>query len=167
MGTTLESMMSDAYTVLDKVGSDVFIKVPTNMIGLTAMKKLKKNGVHVTATAIYSKFQGYLAILAGADYLAPYYNRMLNMNIDANGVIRALAEEIHQKKSSTEILAASFHNINQVTCAIESGAQNVTLSPSILESGIYFPALTQTVADFTRDWESIYGSKTTINSLVK
>ena len=43
--------------------------------GLAAIKTLKSEGYKITATAIYTVFQGLLAIEAGADYLAPYYNR--------------------------------------------------------------------------------------------
>lgn len=35
------------------------------------MKILKSKGFRITATCIYTKIQGDLAILAGADYIAP------------------------------------------------------------------------------------------------
>lgn len=40
--------------------------------GLKAIRILKVEGVSVTATAIYTKIQGILAIEAGADFIAPY-----------------------------------------------------------------------------------------------
>ena len=69
---------------------------------------LKKEGYHITATAIYTVIQGFLAIEAGADYLAPYYNRMENLNIDSNSVIRQLALAIDRQNSPSKILAASL-----------------------------------------------------------
>ena len=84
VGQTAEAMLADAHMILEELDDQVYIKVPTDMTGLAVIKQLKKEGIHVTATAIYSEFQGYLAIAAGVDYLAPYYNRMINMNIDSD-----------------------------------------------------------------------------------
>ena len=80
---------------------------------------LKAEGYKITATAIYTVFQGLLAIEAGADYLAPYYNRMENLNIDSAQVISQLASAIERNHSSSKILAASFKNVAQVNRAFK------------------------------------------------
>jgi TalC/MipB family fructose-6-phosphate aldolase len=167
VGKTETEMLADAHTIIDKIDSSVFIKVPTNEVGLSVMKTLKQEGINVTATAIYTEFQGYLALAAGADYLAPYYNRMCNMNIDADRVIQALATEIKRTDSNSKILAASFHNVAQVNQAIENGSQAVTMGPDILASGLGMPAINQAVTDFSADWASVYGEGQTVSSLGK
>jgi len=80
--------MRAAAEIRKKCGDAVYIKVPVTPAGLAAIKTLKPEGYKITATAIYTTFQGLLAIEAGADYLAPYYNRMENLNIDSDAVIR-------------------------------------------------------------------------------
>jgi TalC/MipB family fructose-6-phosphate aldolase len=165
VGQTTEAMVEDAHTILKNVDDHVFIKIPTNEAGLAAIKQLKSEGVNVTATAIYTKFQGYLAMSAGADYLAPYYNRMVNMNINADEVIGELAAQICRENSSTKILAASFHTVQQVNSAFEMGAQAATMSADILNTALTAPAIGAAVKDFTNDWESIYGVGTTVTSL--
>ncbi|KJY63001.1 Fructose-6-phosphate aldolase [Lactobacillus helsingborgensis] len=90
VATTTEGIVADAHAVLAKLEKDVYIKIPVNQAGLAAIKILKKENVRITATSIYTELQGFLAIAAGADYLAPYYNRMENNNIDANKVISDL-----------------------------------------------------------------------------
>ena len=67
-----EGMLQDADTLLNKVDSQIYIKIPVTMEGIKAIKILKSRGIHVTATAIYGKSQAFLALEAGADYLAPY-----------------------------------------------------------------------------------------------
>jgi TalC/MipB family fructose-6-phosphate aldolase len=161
-GRSTADMITDAHRILAEIDNDVYIKVPTNEAGLAAIKQLKNEGIHITATAIYSELQGFLAVAAGADYLAPYYNRMLNMNIDAAYVIRALNHEISQDRSTTKILAASFHNCQQVNEAIESGADAVTIGPDILKTALTNPAINAAIKDFTDDWESIYGKNSII-----
>lgn len=69
------TMLREADTVLNKVDDKVFIKVPVNENGLKVMRALKKDRIGVTATAVYSKIQGYLALETGADFIAPYYNQ--------------------------------------------------------------------------------------------
>ncbi len=50
---------------------------------LKAMKILKAEGKNVTATAVYDLMQAYMALAkAGADYIAPYTNRIGNLGND-------------------------------------------------------------------------------------
>jgi Transaldolase len=162
-----DGMIRDAHTVLGKLGKNTYIKVPVTEAGLRAIKILKGENVSVTATAIYTKFQGYLAIEAGADYIAPYFNRMQNMNIDSDRVVAELANAIKRNNSSTKILAASFKNVGQVNAAIEAGAQAVTISPDILKNALDFPPIQQAVTDFTGNWESVFGKGEKIYTLIK
>ncbi|RRK10085.1 fructose-6-phosphate aldolase [Lactiplantibacillus garii] len=167
VGQTTEAMVEDAHTILKNVDDNVYVKIPTNEAGLAAIKQLKAEDVNVTATAIYTKFQGYLAMSAGADYLAPYYNRMVNMNINADEVIGELSTQIMRENSRTKILAASFHTVQQVNSAFEMGAQAATMSADIFKTALTAPAIGAAVNDFTADWESLYGQGSTISSLAK
>lgn len=132
-----EGMMKDAQAILNHIDNDVYVKVPTNAEGLKVMQALKNQGVNITATAIYTKFQAYLAIAAGADYIAPYFNRMENLNINPRDAITAMAKEIERTNSSTKILAASFKNVSQVNTACECGAQAATMGIDIVKSALY------------------------------
>lgn len=160
VGETTAEIVADAHRVLQEIDHDVYIKIPTDPAGLEAMKQLKKENVHITATAIYTVFQGELAIAAGADYLAPYYNRMMNMNIDAASVIAELAQAIEMSHSQTKILAASFHNVAQVTSALKNGAQAVTIGTDVIAAGLNAPMIAAAVHDFKKDWQSMYGEQT-------
>lgn len=83
-------MVKEAHAILKNVDDAVYIKIPTTEEGLKAMRALKAEGVHVTATAIYSKIQGFMAIACGADFIAPYYNRMENLDIDSCDTIAGI-----------------------------------------------------------------------------
>ena len=165
VATEYEEMLSDAKRIVTEIDPDVYIKVPVNPVGIKAIKELKRQGLKVTATAIYTEFQGYLAIAAGADYLAPYFNRMENSNIDAKKIIAHLAKEIERTNSTSKILAASFKNLGQVNAAIQSGAQAVTIGNEVVNQIFAMPAINQAVADFTKDWESIFGQEQKIYQL--
>ncbi|MFT9098048.1 fructose-6-phosphate aldolase [Liquorilactobacillus sp.] len=166
VGQTISEMLADAQTIFEQVGPETYVKVPTTLIGLEVIKRLKQEGHNVTATAIYTKLQGLLAISAGADYIAPYYNRMQNMGINAPEVIKEFAAAIISNGTQTKILAASFHNVDQITTALANGAQAVTVDPALIATGLNHPAIQQAVNDFTNDWEATFGVGQTITSLL-
>jgi len=152
-----EGMMKDAKAMLDHIDPDVYIKIPVSEEGLKAIKALKADGVNVTATAIYTKFQAYLAIAAGADYIAPYFNRMENQNIDPREAIAEMAKEIERTNSQTKVLAASFKNVGQVNASLECGAGAATMGVDILQQALGMSAICQAIADFQADWETVHG----------
>lgn len=153
-------MIADAHRILSEVDKDVYIKIPVTMEGLPAIRLLKEEGHKVTGTAIYSSQQGFLAMEAGADAIAPYFNRMENMGIDPDQVIGALADMIRLYDYPTEILAASFKNAGQVDRAFLAGAQTATLDPSILTGALTQPHIISAVDAFDEDWKSVYGENT-------
>lgn len=167
VGKTKDEFISDAWTIWANVDEDVYVKIPTTEEGLAAIKTLKAEGKHITATGVYTEFQAYMAMANGADYIAPYYNRMRNMNIDAVAFIKNVANRIAAEGSSSKILAASFHNVEEVNNAIRYGAQAVTMGPDIMASGLGMPAIGKAVDDFKSDWESVYGKGSSITALAK
>ena len=62
-----EGMMTEAKVMRETVGGNFYVKIPTTKEGLKAIKNLKKEGFKVTATAVYTSIQAYLAAEAGAD----------------------------------------------------------------------------------------------------
>lgn len=152
-----EGMIAEANAILANVDDQVFIKIPTTPQGLKAMRLLKAKGVGITATAIYTKMQGLLAMEAGADFIAPYFNRMQNLDINPCEVITTFAQMIAEYHYSTKILAASFKNMGQVNTAFECGAQAATLSPDLLVDAFKMPSIQKAVDDFAADWEKTFG----------
>lgn len=160
IGQDYGAIMKDARGILDKAGRDVYIKIPVTMQGLKAIMALKKESARVTATAVYQTSQALLALEAGADYVAPYYNRMMNMEIDADRVIEETASMIYKYGYQTQILAASFKNMAQVNRAFAMGAQAATLQPQLLYDVFEMPAIQKAVDAFGQDWVKAFGSKT-------
>ncbi len=161
---TCDQMIEEAYRLVDKLG-DIYIKIPVSEEGLKAIKVLKENGYHITATCIYSKIQGDMAILAGADYIAPYFNRMENIGVEPRNVIKHFANIIAKCSSDTKILAASFKNIRQVTDSFENGADYATVDPDLLHNSINAPHILKATEQFSEDWYSIFGQNTSILEL--
>ncbi|MBS6763482.1 MAG: fructose-6-phosphate aldolase [Clostridium sp.] len=158
-GSTCEEMLKEAEALTDRLGKDTYIKVPTNEEGIKTMKVLKSRGNRVTATAIYMPQQAMLAASVGADYVAPYFNRMNNMNVDSKKAIGDMAWLFEHNQIQTKIVAASFKNTQQVMDALMAGAQAVTVSPELYTQMVENPMIDSAIAGFAADWKATYGDK--------
>ena len=147
-------MVAEAKKLQAELGGNLYIKVPVTQEGLVAIKQLKQADFKITATAIYTTMQGLLALEAGADYLAPYYNRMENLDTDPVALIAQLASAREKSTQKGKILAASFKNASQVTKALGAGAQAVTAGSDIYAASLADPAIAKAVSDFAIDWKT-------------
>jgi len=154
---TAKDMLTAAHRILDEVDGGVFIKVPVTTEGLKTIKALKAEGVSVTATVVYDLMQAYLAIDAGADYIAPYCSRMLKLGKDYCADVAAMRAYIDRSRSAARILGASFHAMEQITNVIAAGAHDVTLSPAYLDEGVGASYVLDAVQKFSDDWYEGHG----------
>lgn len=158
-GSICEEMLKEAEALTGRLGKDTYIKVPANEEGIKTMKVLKSRGNRVTATAIYMPQQAMLAASVGADYVAPYFNRMNNINVDSKKAIGDMAWLFEHNQIQTKIVAASFKNTQQVMDALMAGAQAVTVSPELYTQMVENPMIDSAIAGFAADWEATYGDK--------
>lgn len=158
-GSTCEEMVKEAETITDKLGKNTYIKVPVNEEGIKSIKMLKSQGYKVTGTAIYMPQQAMLAASVGADYVAPYFNRMNNMNVDSKKALEEITWLFEHYHKDTKILAASFKNTHQIMDALLAGAHAVTASPELYTQMVESPVIDSAIAGFGTDWEAVYGDK--------
>ena len=156
-GATCEEMLKEAEAIVSRLGKETYIKVPTTEVGIGTMKRLKEQGYKVTATAIYMPQQAMLAASVGADYVAPYFNRISNMSVDSKKVITDIANLFKTHHCQTKILAASFKNTQQIMDALSSGAAAVTADPSLFTQMVESPVIEAAVDGFLQDWKNVYG----------
>lgn len=154
-----EEMLQEAETITARLGKDVYIKVPVVEEGVKAMKLLKEGGFHVTATAVVSVQQAFLAGSVGADYVAPYINRMANLNIAPYETVARIRNLFDNQSIETKILGASFKNTQQVMLTYEYGAQAVTVAPDLLSTMCSNAVTDLWVANFEKDWAGLYGDR--------
>lgn len=162
ISTDAENMIKEGKKIVEELGINTYIKIPTTLEGLKAMKELSKQGYKITATTIYTPMQAYLVAKAGADYAAPYVNRIDNLG--ANGI--SAAKQMHDIFTNngykTKILAASFKNSQQVLELCDYGIGASTVAPNIIKGLINNPAVSVAVDEFTKVFESICGEGKTM-----
>lgn len=160
VGETAEEMVAEAKLLQDRLGENTYAKVPVTKEGLKAMKMIKNEGIGVLATAIFTPMQALLAARAGADWVAPYVNRIDNISGDGVGVIAAIRDIYDQAGIETKIVAASFKNVQQVLECAKLGAEAVTVPGDILEKMLEHLMTDWSMDQFNHDWKAQYGNRT-------
>lgn len=156
---TADGIVDEAHRLLNNIDDQVYIKIPLNEAGLAAITRLKVEKINITATAIYSKAQGILAVAAGVDYIAPYFNRMESLDIDIKDTISMLSRFIKRHNSNCKILAASFKNVAQMSAAFEAGAHACTIQPNLLQRAIDASGIQDAIDTFADDWFTNFGTR--------
>lgn len=157
VATDADGIVKEAKRILKEVDKDVYIKVPVSYDGIRAIKKLKKENINVTATAVYDLMQAYMALDAGSDYIAPYINRIGNLGQDPMYLVSNLAEKIEHDGYDCQIVGASFKGVEQVRECLNNNAQSVTVSFDVLKTIFKNPSIEKAVTDFNNDWYNMYG----------
>ena len=157
LGTTTEEIIKDAERIRKEVEGPLYVKIPVSDAGYKAMRILKKEGYGVTATAIYTPQQALLAANCGADFTAPYVNRIDNISGMGVSVVQMITELFELHDLETRVLAASFKNVQQVHEVALAGAESVTVSSDIMWKLAEHPLTDMSVEQFTKDWETLYG----------
>ncbi|MCI9626263.1 MAG: fructose-6-phosphate aldolase [Clostridia bacterium] len=158
--TTAEKMVEEAQIIKERIGGNLYIKIPIGEEGLKATMELQKLGIGVTMTAIFTPAQALIAAKAGADFVAPYVNRLDNIIGDGSRVVAEIVQVLEAHRLDCKVLAASFKNAQQVHKCAMAGCQSVTVSADILKAIITHPMTDVAVAGFQKDWQAAYGEQT-------
>lgn len=164
VSTKAEEMVKEAQFILRELGQNTFIKIPVTQEGIKAIGLLSRQGINVTATAVYSPMQAFVAAKAGAKYTAPYVNRLDNMGSDGVQIAKDIHDMFKMHDMKTEVLAASFKNSKQILSLCKHGIGSVTAPPEVLDALIKNDATAVAVEVFTKDFYSLVGEgKTMMN----
>lgn len=140
-------------------GGNFYAKIPVTEEGYRAIPLLKKKGIKVTATAVYSHMQAMVAARAGANYVVPYVSRLDNVSSHGIDVVRDIVKSFNDYKMPTKVMAASFKTVDQVHRAILTGCFAVTVNFELLERLRSHPLTDMSVEWFTRDGKDMYDIK--------
>ena len=160
VSTDYEQMLEEARYICSLRPKNTYVKIPVTHNGYKAIKQLKSEGLGVLATAIYSADEAFLAAMNGADYLAPYVNRMCNYGDGIGQVLDLLQMLETQGFENTKVIAASFKNVEQVHTLIAAGIQSVTVPPEVVVTMIDHPGTKIAVDEFSVAWREAYGRDT-------
>lgn len=144
----------------------IAFKVPISVEGLRATRRIKQDNpdVKINLHMAFSAAQASLAMLAGADYIAPLIGRYADRVAALNGYGKRapgndagsdMLESIMQckwaMKSNSIILASSIRTVHDFVVAATLGADAVTLPPAVLRESLEHPMTEEGVKTFWED----------------
>jgi transaldolase len=147
---TLSEREVEAERMLDLRPRQIGLKIPASLENMALVSRFVGEAP-VAVTALFSVAQGYLAILAGADYVLPYVNRVTRLYGDGFAFVRKLAGLIEAVGEETDILAASIKSGTEAVETILAGADHVSVPMSVIREMGYHPLSVQAIADFARE----------------
>lgn len=157
LSSNATEMVEEALYNRDQIGGNYYAKIPVTPEGIKAIKELKQKDIQILATTIYTPMQALIAAKAGADYVAPYVNRIENLSGNGTKVVEEIRNIFDKHNLSCKILAASFKNVRQVKEVCLAGAHAITASREIIESFLSHPSTRADIEKFRDDWQQFYG----------
>lgn len=160
-----KDIVEEGLRLRELMGENFYLKIPVSPEGLKATMKLKEQGVGITMTAIFTQQQALIGAKAGADFVAPYVNRLDNIVSDGVHVVSEIVNLFKVHNIDSKVLAASFKTAEQVHKIAMVGTQAITINPELFEQLVYHPLTLYAVDDFEADWASVYGNQKIIDMI--
>lgn len=162
VGSHAEELVKEAQFINKELPGNIIVKVPVTTEGIKAIKLLKEQGIRTLATTVYTPMSAYVAAKAGAEYVAPYVNRIDNLTGNGIQVVKDIVTIFKEHELSCKVLGASFKNVQQMQQVCLAGAEGITAAPELIEAMLTIPSVDANVQQFKDDWLTLYG-KDTIN----
>ncbi len=158
-----QEMLQEALSYIQADSRRVIPKIPMTQSGLKVAMQLKRQGQRMAFTAVTSIAQTYCAAQAGADFVIPYFNRLERSGINASERITQMVKVLTQQRAynnvpdmpETRLLVASLKTPAEVSCALQAGAHDLTITPNVLLEMVRDPLSEQAVDKFAQDWQKM------------
>ena len=119
------------YKIGEFIGIECVIKIPLSVDGIAMVPKIKSMGGKILLTACFDAKQMITASALDADYIAPYFGRMLDAGIDAMAHMKAMA--LMSQKVSCRPIIASLRSARQLVEIAELGHDCFTISEAVMD----------------------------------
>jgi transaldolase len=134
---------------------NVYVKLPTTEDGIKALVTLKKEGIKVNMTLVFSATQALILAKAGADLISPFVGRLDDIGQDGMGLIQEIMTIWPNYDFDTKVLVASIRHPRHIIDSAAMGAHVATMPPEVLEKLIKHPLTDKGLAAFMADWEKV------------
>lgn len=157
VGATAEEMVTEARYITGEISGEIVMKIPVTREGIKAIKLLKVAGIRTLATTVYTPMSAYVAAKAGAEFVAPYVNRIDNLTGDGIKVVEEIVELFAKHQLDCKVIGASFKNVQQLQHVCLAGAYGLTAAPELIDGLLKHPSVEADVAVFKEQWMTQYG----------
>jgi transaldolase len=140
---------------LAQMAPNAVVKVPMTPNGLSAGKRLMKDGIKINVTLVFSPAQAILAAEIGAYIVSPFIGRIDDMAGDGMHALRQICEIYEVQGYETNVLAASLRHPMHVVEAGLAGADIATMPYAVFAQLVKHPLTDIGLSKFLEDWQSL------------
>lgn len=135
----VQVLSEDSYDMLEE-GKDLFtfsdriiVKTPVSKEGLKAIYLLSQEGIPTMATTVFTPSQAFMASMAGANFIAPYFSHIEKSGRNALQTLRSMVHILNVNQLTTEVIAASINSIEQFEQCAEIPVPHITIKDSLFK----------------------------------
>jgi transaldolase len=152
VSTDTEGMLREARDLVE-IADNIYVKFPCTTAGLAACKAVRKDGIRVNMTLVFSPAQALLAAKAGANFISPFLGRIDDIASDGMDILAQCIEIVKNYDFSSEILSSSLRGPMHVVESARLGADIATMPYSVFTQLIKHPLTDLGLERFIADWE--------------
>jgi transaldolase len=154
-GPSATSFIAEARA-LRRLHPLILPKLPSTTEGFIACRALSSECIPVLVTTVCSVNQAYLAAVAGATSICPYYARLGESGQDPAAFIATVAALYARNGIKTEILPASIRTLAQAEAALVAGASGLIIFDELFRQLCDHGVTDSSLKGFEADWDKTF-----------
>ena len=151
--TQADDMIAEGriYSALSK---NFVIKLPATEQGLTASRKLEKEGIRTNVTLVFSPAQAIPVAKNGALFVSPFVGWKEDHGDDCTQYVSDIIQIYKNYNFKTEIIVAALRSAKQIVDAARMGADIVTCGLAVYQGGFEHPYTNKGLGIFQNAWDN-------------
>ena len=152
-----DDMVKEAKKIA-ALSKNFVIKIPCNLEGLKAAKRLEEEGIRTNVTLVFSPSQAIQAGRLGAKFVSPFIGWKEANGEDALPYMASIAKIYEVKGYKTEIIAAAVRSGKEIAKMAELGVDIVTCGLAVMEDSFKHPYTDYGLGVFQNAWDNTKGN---------
>jgi transaldolase len=148
-----DEMIAEAR-VISALSTNFVIKLPCTEQGLTASRKLEKEGIRTNVTLVFSPSQALPVAKNGALFVSPFVGWKEDHGDDCTQYISDIISIYQTYGFKTEIIVAALRSSKQIVDAARLGADIVTCGLAVYQGGFEHPYTKKGLEIFQNAWDN-------------
>jgi len=148
--------MIEAARKIAAISPNFVIKIPATEAGVTAARRLEREGIRTNVTLIFSPAQAILPAKNGSKFVSPFIGWKEANGEDCRRYIRDIVEiyKNYGYYGKTEIICAAVRTAKQIVDCAVAGADIVTAGLDVYRDSMKHAYTTQGIGVFTDAWDN-------------
>lgn len=140
--------------VISALSKNFVIKIPCTEQGLTASRKLEKEGIRTNVTLVFSPSQALPIAKNGALFVSPFVGWKEDHGDDCTQYLCDIVSIYRTYGFATEIIVAALRSSKQIVDAARLGADIVTCGLAVYQGGFEHPYTKKGLEIFQNAWDN-------------